>query len=199
VEESVWTTVYALVAGIGVLIALRRRSRAWVTAGIAFGLGGLGLAAYEIILPYPPVGTAMDVAVWAEVLGGLSLFVGMVATLVALGRGGRRKFLALFAGVMLVVSTYQYWTTNWPARYGDVYSHCVFERGQDGGGSIQRVPPGLHCRGDGGEVFVAADAISWLALAGWSTYFSFIATFPVMGIGWLFTRRRTPMPAGASG
>jgi hypothetical protein len=197
-EEVVWTSVFATVAGIGALIAIRRRSRAWTVAGVAYGLGGLGLAAYEIILPYPPVGTATDVAVWAQLLGGLSLFVGMVATLIALGRGGRRKFLAMFAGITLVVSTYQFWTTNWPARFGDVQSHC-FDRGHDGGGPIQRIPPGLHCYDDGVQVFVAADVISWLALAGWSTYLGFIATFPVMGIAWLISNRQQLAPAGTGG
>jgi hypothetical protein len=196
-EEVVWTSVFAAVAGIGALIAIRSRSRAWTVAGVAYGLGGLGLAAYEIILPYPPVGTATDVAVWAQVLGGPSVFVGMVATLVALGRGGRRRFLVLFAAVTLAVATYQFWTTNWPARFGEVRSYCTDQSLDFRGGPVQRVPPGVTCYDRGQEEFVPADSLSWVALGGWSLFYGFVLTFPVMGFAWLITWRRPLTPASA--
>jgi hypothetical protein len=188
-EEVVWTIVCAGVAAIGALIALARRSRAWTVAGAAFCLGGLALAVGTVVMPDPPVGAAADVAAWAEVLGALVILVGMVATLVAIGRAGRRKYLAVFAAATLAIATYQFWTTNWSARFGDVQTYC-FDHGH-GGGPIQRVPPGVHCHDGKADVFVPADGISWLALVGWSTYWGFIVAFPLMGLAWV-VRRRPP-------
>jgi hypothetical protein len=188
--EAIWTTVLVGVAVIGVLMVVRGESRAWRVAGVAYGLGGLGFAVGLVLMPHPTVGTAADVAAWAEVIGGLLIFAGMLVTLIALGRRGRRTFLVVFGAATLTIATYQFWTTNWPARFGDVQTQC-FNRGHGGGGTIQRVPPGLHCNDGDGTVFVPADGIAWLALAGWSTYYGFVIAFPVMGLAWA-VRRRPP-------
>jgi len=185
-----WTSVFILVAAIGAAIAIWRPSRAWTLAGIGYGLGGLGLATYTVVLPDPPVGeTALDVAGWFETIGLMSLLVGMVSTLIALGGAGRRKFLQVLAVVTLTVAVYQYWTTNWPARFGDVASHCTNKGLDFRAGPIRRIPPGLTCHDGGKEVFVAADGLSWVALAGWSLFYGFVFTFPVTGAAWLISRR----------
>jgi hypothetical protein len=195
-EEVVWAACFVAIACVGVLMAMRRRSRAWSVAGVAYGLGGLAAAPYLIVVPDPSVGgTALDLATWSAAIGYLLIFAGMIVTLVAIGRAGRRRFLVLFAGVTLAIATYQYWTTNWPARFGDVGSQCTNEGLALRGGSVERVPPGLNCYDRGNEVFVPADGLAWLALGGWSLFYGFVATFPAMGIAWLISNRPRPMRA----
>jgi hypothetical protein len=185
-----WTAVFATVAGIGIAIAAGRRSRAWILTGIAYTIGGIGYAMYFIVVPDPPVGTAADIGVWFGIGGFLFLFAATVLTLVAIGRRGRHRFLVLFAAATLVVATYEFWTSNWAARTGDVPTRCV-NTGHNFGprSSIQRVPPGVRCSDPAGQVFVPADAICWLALAGWSVFYGFVVSFPLMGLTWVVRRR----------
>jgi hypothetical protein len=91
-----------------------------------------------------------------------------------------------------VVGTYQFWTSNWAARFGDVPTRCV-----DTGhafrppGRVQRIPPGVRCYDDVAlvhsktvpkkTVLVPPDAICWLALLGWSLYYSFAMSFRSWG------------------
>jgi hypothetical protein len=189
-EEVVWTAVFVMVACAGTLIAKRARSTAWTVAGIAYAVGGIGLAPYEILAPEPPSdGTALDIAVGLAMVGWFAIFVGMVATLVALGRGGRRRFLAFFGAVTLAIGTYQFWTANWPARFGDTATRCSEEGFALHPAVVQRIPPGLQCHDSNARAFVPADGLAWVALVGWSLFYGFIATFPVMGLAWVISRR----------
>ena len=43
--------------------------------------------------------------------------------------------------------------------------------------------------------FAPADGISWIALGGWSLFYAFAASFPIMALAWL--ARRTPGTAAA--
>jgi hypothetical protein len=198
-DEVIWAAVFVAVAGTGIAIALARRSRTWILAGIAFALGGIGIAGYALI-PDPPLGTAVDVGGWFALVGFFSLLIATALTLVAIGSRGRRRFVVLLAATSLVVGTYLFWTSNWPARFGDVPTRCAdtdHDLGPNGG--VQRIPPGVRCF-DGiaqtssrpmptEAVFVPADAICWLALLGWSVFYSFVASYPLMGMAWLFRRR----------
>jgi len=197
--EAVWIAVFLVVAATGLGIAAGRRSRSWTAAGIAFALGGAGIAFYNAFLPDPPVGTMTDVASWAAVLGFLCLVIACIFTLVAVGSGGRRRFLVVLAASTLVVGTYQFWSTNWAVRFGDPQTQC-FDKGHLGPpGGIQRIPPGVHCRDDTAvahsgtvpmkTVFVPADGISWLALGGLSLYYAIALSFPLMGLAWVVRRR----------
>jgi transposase InsO family protein len=139
---------------------------------------------------YDRPGTATDLAVWCGGLGFMALLAGAILTLIALGRRGRHQFLLVLAVTTLTIATYEFWTSNWAARYGDVSDRCFYAALAPGAG-VQRVPPGVRCidPGDGEEVFVPADAICWLALGGWSLVYGFAASFPVMAIGWAARRR----------
>jgi hypothetical protein len=153
-----------------------------------------------------------DVAIWSATLGFFSLAGAMLVTLIALGAGGRRRFLLAFAATTLTIGVYQFWTSNWAARTGPATDRCI-STGHYGPGRIERTPPGVHCvRGDrfvshpgpgntelieprGGDVFVPADAICWLALVGWSTSYGLLASFPLMGVAWVTRRRPITRPA----
>jgi hypothetical protein len=198
--EVGWTGVFTAVAVLGVVIAVARRSRTWLSAGIAFALGGIGYAGYYVIVPYPPVGTAADVGVWFGVVGFFFLVAATILTLVAMGPHGRRRFLVILAVATLAVGTYLFWTSNWAARFADVPSRCI-DTGHHFGprDGVQRIPPGVRCfnriaQTRSGpmpteEVWVQADAVSWLALAGWSVVCGFVMSFPLMGLAWPVRRR----------
>jgi hypothetical protein len=137
------------------------------------------------------------VAAWLAWVGFISITAAAALTLVAMGRRGRRRFLVVFAAATLVIGTYQFWTTNWVARFGDTATYC-----DDAGHALQpgaskRIPPGVECAGG----FVDADGISWLALGGWSLFYGFAAAFPVMGLAWLIRQRPAlplPQPPGTT-
>ena len=81
---------------------------------------------------------------------------------------------------------YQFWTTNWVARFGDAAPWCAEAGHALAPGTIDRIPPRVRCR-DG---FALADGISWLALGGWSLFYGFALSFPIMGVAW--AARRMP-------
>jgi len=94
----------------------------------------------------------------------------------------------LWTAATLAIATYQFWTTNWVARFGDTATWC-FEAGHAlQPGKIERIPPRAHCS-DG---FAPADGISWLALGGWSLFNGFVVSFPIVGIGEAVQRMRRP-------
>jgi hypothetical protein len=195
--DVIWIAVFAALTGTGVAIAVTARTRLWTAAGLAFALGGLGYGTWAVfrlsgVFDPPAYGAAADVATWFGVAGALSIFAGMLVTLVALGQTGRRRFLVVFAAATLAVGMYEFWTSNWAARTGDVATRCS-NTGHDfnSRSSIQRMPPGVRCLDGSRQVFVPADAICWLALAGWSLFFAFVLSFPVLGMGWVV--RRWPM------
>ena len=198
-EKAVWTAAFVAVAATGIAIVAARRSRTWIAIGILLALGGLGIAFYSAFLPDPPVGKSADIAVWADVLGFFCLVGAGALTLIAIGSQGRRRFLVVLAATTLAVGTYQFWTSNWAARFGDVQTQCLNTGHAGLPGSVQRVPPGVHCYEDialaGPKTvprkvdFVPADAISWLALLGFSAYYACALTFTLMGAGWLLRRR----------
>jgi hypothetical protein len=210
-EKAVWTVLFVAVAGTGIAIAVAHRSRMWTATGIALALGGAGIAFYIAFLPDPAVGTMTDIASWAAVVGFFCLVIAAVLILVAIGSHGRRRFLVVLAAATLGIGTYLFWTANWPARFGDVPTRCA-----DTGhafrppGHVQRIPPGFRCYDDVAlvhgrtvpreSVLVRPDAISWLALAGWSFYYAFAISFPLMGLAWLFQRRSASRrPLGLTG
>jgi hypothetical protein len=195
--DAIWTAVFIGVAGIGAALLVVRRSRMWMAAGLAYVLGGIGYATHSAIhlagaFEPPFDSAAVDVAVWFGVIGFFALLAGALLTLIAIGRRGRRRFLVAFAAATLAIATYQFWTTNWVARFGQAEDRC-FDSGHFASrANIQRVPPGVRCFDRGNEVFVAADGISWLALAGWSVFYGFVASFPLMGLAWAVRQRPLP-------
>jgi hypothetical protein len=190
----IWEALWAVAFFVGIGLASRGTSRSWRIAGAAYVLGGVGFGTYFAIdltgaLDPPVDHPAVDIAAWFAVAGFLSVVVAMPMTLVALGRTGRRRFAALFAAATLAIGTYEFWTSNWAARTGSPAGRCADARQETGPGArIQRVPPGVWCPGANGEVFVEADAICWLALAGWSVFWSLMTSFPLMGLGWASRR-----------
>jgi hypothetical protein len=214
--DVIWTAPWIAVALIGGLIMVRGKSVSWRLAGVAYALTGIGTGTYVVVTltsTYEPPfdSSTLEVAVWFA-LGGF--FAGIAAvplTLIALGRGGRRQFALVFAAATLTIGVYEFWTSNWAARTADATTRCI-DTGHYGPGRIQRIPPGVHCvKGDrfitherggrkfiapaGGDVFVAVDAICWLALVGWSTFYGLLATFPLMGLAWAARRRPILKPA----
>jgi hypothetical protein len=199
-STAVWIAAFAALAATGVAIAVRARSQLWIVAGIAFALGGLGYETWYVVclaggLDPPADGAAADVAIWFALAGSLSILTGMVLALLALGREGRRRFLVVFAAALLVVGTYEFWTSNWAARTADAQWRC-----ENSGhyftdqATIQRLPPGVHCVEGTRDVFVAADAICWLALVGWSAFYAFVFSFPLLGMDWAARRRLALRP-----
>jgi hypothetical protein len=180
-----------------------------MAAGAAYAFGGIGFLVSRILVVLgafdPPFDDSADeVAAWFGGIGFLMLVAAATLTLLAMGRRGRRPFLVVLAATTLTIATYQFWTTNWVVRFGDVATYCSdagYAPARDL--SIQRLPPGVRCsewvwrRGEeyaraGDEVFVPADGISWLALGGFSLFYGFAASFPIMGLAWL--ARRLPLP-----
>jgi hypothetical protein len=200
-EEIAWIVVSIAVAAIGVAVVVRAGSRAWLIAGLAYALGGLGYGVYWGIYLTgafdPPIAfTAVDVAVWFGVVGFLAIAVAMVATLVAVGRAGRRRFVVVFAAATLAIGTYEFWTSNWAARTASATDRCVATGHEFGPRTrIQRMPPGVICDERGNETFVPADGICWLALAGWSIFWALLASYPIIGLGWALRQRPTLRPA----
>ena len=198
-ENIFWTAVSAAQAAIGITLVLRGRTRSWRLAGFAYALGGACNFVYSVIYLAgafdPPIDfTAVDVAVLFGVVGFFATAGAMVATLVAIGRTGRRRFLVVFAASLLTIGTYEFWTSNWAARTGAPADRCVATGHQSFGSTtprIERVPPGVWCPEQRSEVFVPADAICWLALVGWSTFWALLATYTIMGAGWALRRRPT--------
>jgi hypothetical protein len=198
-EKVLWTAVFVVVAATGIAIAVGHRSRTWTAAGIALALGGTGIAFYDAFLPDPPTGTMTDIAGWAAVLGFFCLVIASALILVAIGSSGRRRFLVVLASTTLVVGTYQFWTTNWTARFGDVATRCADTGHALLPGRVQRIPPGVRCYDEVAlvhgrtvprkAVLVRPDAICWLALGGSSLLYAFVISFPLMGLGWLLQRR----------
>jgi hypothetical protein len=192
--EVTWIAVFLVVTAVGIAMVVRRRTRIWVAAGIGYGLGGTGfvtsLTIAVLSTAYDRPGTATDLAVWFGGLGFMALLAGAILTLIALGRRGRHQFLLVLAVTTLTIATYEFWTSNWAARYGDVSDRCFYAALAPGAG-VQRVPPGVRCSdpGSGEEVFVPADGICWLALGGWSLFYGFVASFPLMALGWAARRR----------
>jgi hypothetical protein len=200
--DVVWTGVFAGVVGSGIAMVLTRRSWTWIAAGAGYILGGIGLLVYLLITltgTYEPPfeGTAVDVAVWSAAVGFLVLCLTAALTLIAIGRIGRRRFLVVFTAATLAVTTYHFWTSNWAARFGGVPSRCSDAGHLTTRAKVQRIPPGVLCPDEGREIFVAADGISWLALAGWWVFLGFAASFPLMGVGWLVRRPIAPVPPRA--
>jgi hypothetical protein len=181
-DNVLWTALFLAVAGSGLAMLVMRRSWMWVLAGTAFVVGGIGC------VPYAATEHPGDVALWLLPVGYLSLLAAAPLTLVAMGRRGRHRFLIVFAVATVAFTMQQFWTTNWPGRYADTATWCSDNGHELAPGHIQRIPPGVQCA-DG---VVPADAISWLALAGWSTYYGFAVSFPIMGLAWL--ARRLPGP-----
>jgi hypothetical protein len=195
--DAIWTTVFIGVAAIGAALLVARRSRIWSAAGLAYVLGGIGFGTYNAIWLVgafePPFdSTAVDVAAWFAVPGFFALLAATLLTLIAIGRRGRRRFLVVFAAATLAIATYQFWTANWAARFGQAEARCFDTQHFASRANIQRVPPGVACFDRGNEVFVAADGISWLALAGWSVFYGFVASFPLMGLAWAVRQRPLP-------
>jgi hypothetical protein len=195
--DAIWATVFIGVAAIGVALLVARRSRIWSAAGLAYVLGGIGFGTYSAIhlsgAYEPPFDSAaLDVAIWFAVIGFFALLSGTFLTLIAIGRRGRQRFLVVFAAATLAIATYQFWTTNWAARFGEAGDACFNADQFASRATIQRVPPGVRCFDRGSDVFVAADGISWLALGGWSVLYGFVASFPLMGLAW--TVRQRPLP-----
>ena len=206
--DVVWLAAWVAVTVAGAVIVRTGRSRLWVAAGIAYILGGIGATTYAAAevtgaIDRPAQGSADDVAVWFAPPGFLALLVATVLTLVAIGPRGRRRFLILFAAGTLAVATYQFWTTNWVVRFGDVASYCFDAGYAPAERGIQRVPPGAYCSEPAiplrDEVFVPADGISWLALGGSSAFYGFAASFPLMGFAWVARRRPALAPAQPPG
>lgn len=195
-EEVIWAVVVTAgcgaVAGTALYIAIRGRSHTWRAAGIAYLVGAAGYMCWYWIVPDPPTdGTRLDIATSFGALGFLSILVGMVLTLVAIGQTGRRRFLFYLAAATLTIGTYQFWTTNWAARYADTRTRCTDYDHDFRAGTIRRLPPEVVCTDRGKEVAVPADGISWFALAAWSSVFGFAAAFPLMGVVWLADRAIT--------
>ena len=191
--DAFWCVTWAGVSAVGIGMVVRHRSRTWMAAGVAYTFGGVGfLVSWVLVLMGafdPPFdGSADEVAAWFGGVGFLVLVAAATLTLIAIGRRGRRRFLAVVAAATLAIATYQFWTTNWSARYADTATWCSDTRHDFAPGDIQRIPPGVQCA-DG---FAPADGISWLALGGWSLFYGFAASFPIMGLAWL--ARRTPPP-----
>jgi hypothetical protein len=194
----VWLAVFGATALVGVALAVRGSSRSWRIAGVAFALGGAAVLPYALICLVQGWdgfyrSSAGDAALTAATVGFVAIFAGLVFTLIALGRLGRRRFLVVFAALTLAIGVLQFWTSNWTARMGDVPTHCS-DRGHDfrpGLDRIERMPPGVRCADGRVEVLVPPDALSWLALAGWSVYYAFLATFPLMALAWAARRRPT--------
>jgi hypothetical protein len=196
IENVIWAVSSAALAVVGVAVMLRGTSRAWLIAGSAYFVGGVGStvsAAIYLTDPYdPPIDfAAADIAAWAGLVGFLAIAAAMVATLVAVGRAGRRRFVTVFAAMTLTIGTYEFWTSNWAARTATARDRCIATGHVFGPEKprIQRVAPGVWCPDPGGEVFVPADGICWLALAGWSIFWALLASFPVLGLGWAARRR----------
>ena len=202
--DVVWLAAWVAVTVAGAAIVRSWWSRVWVAAGIAFMLAGIGCSTYIAVdltgaLDHPAQSSADDVAVWFVRVGSLAVLAAAVLTLIAMGRRSRHRFLIVLAMTTFAVATLQFWTTNWVARYGDTSTRCSDTGHQHAPGRIQRIPPGMYCEDAGREVFLPADAISWLALAGWSTFCGFFASFPVMGLAWAGRRRPALAPAQPPG
>jgi hypothetical protein len=200
--EIFWIAVWTALAAVGVVVLARGRSRAWLIAGAAYLVSGIGLGVGTAVVAVtdaygPPIDfTAVDVAVAFWIVGLVAVFAAMVATLVAIGRSGRRRFVIVFAATTLVVGTYEFWTSNWAARTAGATQRCADTQiALPSAARIQRVPPGVQCSYDDGDVFVAADGICWLALAGWSIFWALLASYPIMGVGWAVRRRPVLRPA----
>jgi hypothetical protein len=201
--EGFLSIVAAVALGaIAVVMIARATSRAWLIAGWAYFVGGVCAGVSWVIFlltdPFdPPVDfTAAGVATWFGAVGFFAIAVAMAATLVAIGRAGRRRFVVVFAAATLAIGTYEFWTSNWAARTASATDRCI-DTGHDFGPRtrIQRMPPGVICDERGHEVFVPADGICWLALAGWSVFWSLLASYPIMGLGWALRRRPRLRPA----
>jgi hypothetical protein len=191
--DVIWLGVWVAVTASGIAIIAGRWSRTWVAAGIGCVLGGVGFSvawASSLLGAFDPPaeGNADEVAAWFGGLGFLFLVAAAVLTLIAIGRRGRRRFLIVWAAATLAIATYQFWTTNWPARYADTATWCSDTGHEFAPGHVQRIPPGVQCA-DG---FASADGISWLALGGWSLFYGFVVSFPIMGLAWAARRLRPP-------
>ena len=195
-SAAVWIAVFGATALVGATLAVRGSSRSWRIAGVAFALGGAAFVPYGVIcLTQGWNGfyrsSAGDAAITAATVGLVAIFAALVFTLVALGRSGRRRFLVVFAALTLAIGVVQFWTASWAARMGDVPTRCSdtghdFRPGQD---RIERIPPGVRCADGPVELLVPPDALSWLALVGWSAYYAFVASFPLMALAWAVRRR----------
>jgi hypothetical protein len=199
---GLWLALSVAIALAGVVLVVLGSSRWWRSAGAAFLLAGAALTVYEVIdLVYDQYdvshGTTGDLAAGALTVAALAILAGMVLTLVALGRAGRRRFLVVFATGILAIGVYEFWSSNWVARMGDPATHCS-DRGHDfrpGLDRVERMPPGVRCADGGAEILVAPDALSWVALVGWSVYYAFLASFPLMALAWVVRRRPVLRPA----
>ncbi len=199
--EVIWLAVSVALFAVGISLVLRGTSKSWRMAGVAYAVGAVGLGIHSVFnvtgaldppLDYPEV----DIAVWFGLIGFFSIAAAMLLTLIALGQAGRRRFLIVFAATTLVVGTYQFWTSNWAARTGTAADRC-YDTGHDSGPNsrIERMPPGVRCSHGATEVFVAPDAICWLALFGWTAFDSLLLTFPITGVAWAARRRPMLRPA----
>jgi hypothetical protein len=123
------------------------------------------------------------IATSVGVVGLISLSVGAVLTLVAIGKQGRRQFLATFVTATFAVGLYEFWFSDWAAHFGDVATACA-NAGYDASARahVERLPPRLHCYDRGIDVFVPPDAVAWVALAGSSLFYGFTTSFPLVAL-----------------
>jgi hypothetical protein len=138
----------------------------------------------------------------------------------ALSRLAWRRKLAIWGAATAVFVVAQFFTTAWPSRYDNSIATCNDrgwkeaqyvtvrpERGHRPGimrgptGHIQRLPPGVECiQPTGkGKYFLPADAISWLALIGYSAAFGFVTAVVLVGLQSSRLRRgRSPNATAAA-
>jgi hypothetical protein len=166
------------------------RQRMWILAGTAWVVGGISSVLY--LVAYPD-----DGATRFGTVGFFALLCAAPLTLIAIGRRGRRRFVIVFAAATLAIATYQFWTTNWPSRYGETATWCSDNHDAHAPGRVERIPPGVHCENG----FIPADGLSWVALGGWSLFYGFALSFPVMAVLWAARQRPTialPQPPGTT-
>jgi hypothetical protein len=200
--NSIWVGAFAAIALIGTTLAIRGSSRSWRVAGGLYAVGGMLFLLYYVVClaggyEPPADGAIGDAAEWGYTIGVFAILAATMSTLIALGRPGRRRFVVVFAAATITTAVVLFWTSNWAARMTDPATRCsdTAHDWRPGWDRIERVPPGARCSDQGREVFVPADAISWLALGGWSAYYAFLATFPLMGLVWAARRRPILRPA----
>jgi hypothetical protein len=173
-----------------VVLALTGALAAFLTAALA---GWSNDATLSVVGAYCAVGAGMAIGAYF-----------------ALSRMAWRRKLAIWGAATAVFVVGQFFTTDWPSRYDNPTATCNDrgwqeaqvvtirpERGHRPGivrgpaGHIQRVPPGVECIQPTGEgkYFLPADAISWLALIGYSAAFGFVTAVALVGLNSSLRRR----------